>query len=335
VTAYASLGTASPCDGTAGSFIKYKKISIRVTWLRMEPNTAPVRAETLLAPGASSFDPTKGNVGAKVLDALGAPVEGIGVTVTNGSVSRVQYTDDAGCAFFDGLTPGPYTATASASGYVASNGSFAPSQPASVTQGFTTPVAFDYDLKGSLAAKLGDPGYPVPANVPLSIGNTALLPDGHSAFAGTGDTRTLTDRFPFASGYTLWAGSCLDADPEGTSGSGPYFPSATRGTPVQATTSGAPPVTAVVMAQVRVTVRRDSSGVPIANANVRGAHAGSAFCDFPEDYLMGVTDTNGELRASMPWGTWNLTVTGYGLATAVTPVFDPITGSFDVEVRVL
>jgi hypothetical protein len=37
----------------------------------------------------------------------------------------------------------------------------------------------------------------------------------------------------------------------------------------------------------------------------------------------------------MPWGTWNLTVTGYGLATAVTPVFDPITGSFDVEVRVL
>ena len=32
VTAYSSLGTASPCDGTAGAFIKYKKVSIRVTW---------------------------------------------------------------------------------------------------------------------------------------------------------------------------------------------------------------------------------------------------------------------------------------------------------------
>ncbi len=334
VTAYSSLGTASPCDGTAGSFIKYKKISIRVTWPRMEPNTAPVRAETLLAPGASSFDPTKGNVGAKVLDALGLPVEGIGVTVTNGATSRIQYTDDAGCAFFDGLNPGAYTATASAVGYVASSGSFAPSQPVSVTQGFTTPAAFDYDLIGSIRARLGSSGYPVPGGVPLSLGNTALLPDGHHSFAGTGDTRTLTDRFPFASGYSLWAGSCLDADPEGNGGSGPYYPTATRGTPVKATTVGVPPEQAVVMAEVRVTVLSNSSGLPIMNAPVRATHAGSAFCDMPESYALGTTDGGGEVRVSLPWGTWDFTVDGYAVVTPVTPVLDPVTGDFDIEVRV-
>jgi type II secretory pathway pseudopilin PulG len=335
VTAYSKLGTASPCDGTSGAFIKYKKIAIRVTWERMESSTSAVRAETLLAPGASSFDPTKGNIGAKVLGAQGQPVEGIQVTVTDGATSRVQFTDDAGCAFFEGLDPAEWTATAQSTGYVASNGSFTPSQPASVTQGYTTPVAFDMDQVGSLRVSLGSTEYPAPADVSVSLGNTALLPDGHQTFTGSGTPRDLVDRFPFASGFTVWAGSCDDADPEGTNGAnGPYYPTATRGT-AHLASSGVPTPVTVAMAQVRVEVRRDSTGDPIDNAQVTATHAGAAVCDTPESFVIGTTDSSGEVKASLPWGTWDFTVAGYGNAYAVTELLEPTTGAYSIEVRVL
>jgi type II secretory pathway pseudopilin PulG len=335
VTAYSSLGTASPCDGTSGSFIKYKKIGVRVTWERMESSTSAVRAETLLAPGASSFDPTKGNIGAKVLGAQGQPVEGIQVTVTDGATSRTQFTDDAGCAFFEGLDPAEWTATAQSTGYVASNGSFTPSLPASVNQGYTTPVAFDMDQVGSLRVSLGSTEYPAPADVAVSLGNTALLPDGHQTFAGTGTPRDLTDRFPFASGYTVWAGSCDDADPEGTNGSnGPYYPTATRGTAYLAS-SGVPTAVSVPMALVRIEVRRDATGDPIEDAQVSATHAGAAVCDTPESFSLGTTDSSGEVKASVPWGTWDFTVAGYANAYAVTELLEPDTGVYSIEVRVL
>lgn len=335
VTAFSSLGTASPCDGTAGAFIKYKKISIRVTWPRMKSGTSPVRAETLLAPGASSFDPTKGNIGAKVLNALGQPVEGIAVTVTGSATNRVQYTDDSGCAFFDGLTPGSFTVAASASGYVTSRGEFTPSQPASVVTGTTTPIVFDYDLVGSLAGRLGTPDYPAPASVPLSIGQTALLPDGTVAYAGTGDVRTLTNLFPFASGYTMWAGSCVDADPQGASTAGPYYPTATRGTPIKAATAGAPAVVDIPMATMRIQVVRDATGDPISGVSVTSTHSGSAFCDFSETYAMGATDAGGRIQASLPFGSWDFTAAGYSLAAPVTVIFQPGAGEYYVEMRVL
>ncbi|MCA0330093.1 MAG: carboxypeptidase-like regulatory domain-containing protein [Actinobacteria bacterium] len=333
VTAYSSLGTASPCDGTAGAFIKYKKVSVRVTWPRMKQGTASVRAETLLAPGASSFDPTKGNIGAKVLDAKGLPVEGIPVTVV-GSVTRTQTTDDAGCAFFDGLTPGAFSVTANQSGYVTSAGVFVPTLPASVSQGNTTPVAFDYDRVGTLKLGLGDSSYPAPANVPVTIGNTSLLPDGHTSYAGTGTPRTLTNRFPFASGYTVWAGSCMDADPEGASTAGAYYPTATRGTAYQATTSGTPPTIAVAMAKVRIAVLDDATGSGIVGADVSAAHSGTAVCDFPESYSLGTSDGSGDLRVSLPWGSWDIAVAGRTVVGSPTWVLEPSTSEIYVEVRV-
>jgi len=334
VTSYSSLGTASPCDGTAGAFIKYKKISIRVTWPRMKTGTRSVRAETLLAPGASSFDPTKGNIGAKVVNALGQPVEGIAVNVTGSATNRIQYTDEAGCAFFEGLTPGSFTVTANASGYVTSAGVFTPSQPASVATGTTTPIVFDYDLVGSLRAGLGDSEHPAPANMTLSIGQTALLPDGHTAYAGTGTPRQLTNLFPFASGYTMWAGSCTDADPEGVSGAGAYYPDETRGAAIQATTSGTAPVVGIAMAKVRVAVISDSTGAPVVGATVTTAHAGTAICDLPESYSLGATDGSGVVKTSLPWGTWDFQVSGYGLSYPVTPTFAPDSDEYYVEVRV-
>ena len=132
VTSYLSTGSTSPCDGSASSFIKYKKISIKVTWPTMPATTDGVRAQTLLAPNVSSFDPSLGNVGAKVVNALGQPVEGIMVTLVGGTTNLAQFTDPDGCAFFDSLPAASYTATANSSGYVASSGVNQPTVPATV-----------------------------------------------------------------------------------------------------------------------------------------------------------------------------------------------------------
>jgi len=332
VTSYLSSGSASPCDGSASSYVKYKKVSIKVTWPNMPATTDPVRAQTLLAPGVSSFDPTLGNVGAKVSNALGQPVEGILITLTGGTTSLAQYTDESGCAFFDSLSAGSYTAAASTSGYVSSSGLSQPTQPASVNAGTTTPVAFDYDRQGSFLVALGDSSYPAPAAVPVELGNSSLLPDGTQTVTGTGTPRTIASRFPFPSGYTLWAGSCADADPEGASGSGPYNPSASRGSATLATSTN-PPTKTLDMAKVRVVVL-SAAGVATAGVSPVITHSGTAPCDVTESYTLTSTNNNGESFASLPWGTWSVTVPGRTLTAAVTPVFHPTTSEIYVEVRV-
>jgi hypothetical protein len=332
VTPYLSSGSASPCDGSSSSFIKYKDINIKVTWPTMPSTTDPVRAQTLLAPNVNSFDPTLGNVGAKVVDALGKPVEGILVTLVGGTTNLTQFTDPDGCAFFDSLPAASYTATATATGYVASTGSNQPSVPATVSSGATTPIIFDYDKQGSFTVQLGDSTYPSPAAVPVGIGNSSLLPDGTQSVAGTGSTRTISNIFPFPSGYTVWAGSCADADPEGKNAVGPYYPSSVRGAAVMASATNPPSVTPL-MAKIRVAVLT-ASGSVVSGAIPTLAHAGTAPCDFPETYSLNPTDSNGEVRASMPWGTWDVTVPGRTVIAPVTPTFTPGTNEIYVEVRV-
>ena len=337
VTSYSSLGTASPCDGTAGAFIKYKKISIRVTWPRMKSRHRSGAGGDAARPGRLELRPDQGQRGRQGAQRARPARRGhLGHASTGSATNRVQFTDDAGCAFFEGLTPGSFTVTAAASGYVTSTGLFTPSQPASVATGATTPIVFDYDQVGTLAARLGSDEYPAPATVPLTIGQTALLPDGTVAYAGTGDERTLTNLFPFASGYTMWAGSCLDADPQGAGTAGPYYPTATRGHAHQGHDLGlAAPVMDIEMATMRVAVVRDSTGDQLSGVTVTAAHTGAAFCDFPETFALGTTDGGGEFKASMPYGSWSLTAAGYTLVAPVTMVFEPGAGEYYVEMRVL
>ena len=332
VTSYLSTGSSSPCDGSASSFIKYKKISIKVTWPTMPATTDAVRAQTLLAPNVSSFDPTLGNVGAKVVNALGQPVEGIMVTLVGGTTNLAQFTDPDGCAFFDSLPAASYTATANSAGYVASSGVNQPTVPATVSSGATTPIIFDYDKQGSFNVALGDTTYPAPNAVSVGIGNSSLLPDGTQSVLGTGIARLITHSFPFPSGYTVWAGSCADADPEGKNALGPYHPSSIRGAAIMASATNPPTVTPQ-MAKVRVVVLT-AAGAPVVGVTPVLTHAGTAPCDYPEAFTLANSDANGQSLASMPWGTWDVTVPGYTLTAAVTPVFHPSTNEIYVEVRV-
>ena len=60
----------------------------------------------------------------------------------------------------------------------------------------------------------------MPNAVPISLGNTHLLPLGVMPTSGSGNPRTITGLFPYADGYQTWAGACSDADPQGVSPSG-------------------------------------------------------------------------------------------------------------------
>ncbi len=333
ISTYLSNGATSPCDGSGNASVKYKKIAIRVTWPQMAPGTKSVRADTLVTPSASVYDPSKGNIAVKVLDANGKAVEGVMVRSQGSVDNHVQYTDDSGCAFFDGVSPDEYTVTASLTGYVSSAGATTPNAVTTVTSGNTSSVAFDYDHAGALDIALGDSGYPVPSNVPVSLYNTALLPDGTTTYAGNGATRTITTLFPFASGYSVWAGSCADADPAGVEGgTTPYHPGGVRPAAVRTSATGSPGAT-VDMARLRVAVL-DNLGVAIPGAQVQATHAGTATCDMTESYNLGSTDGGGQLKASLPWGTWDFTVPGRTVTTPVTLNFDPSGSEVYVEVRV-
>jgi len=334
ISTYLRNGASSPCDGSGNASVKYKKIAIRVTWPRMAPGTKSVRADTLLTPSASVYDPSKGNVAVKVLDANAKPVEGVMVRAAGSVDNDVQYTDDSGCAFFDGVTPGAYTVTATLSNYVSRAGLAVPAASTTVTSGNTSSVAFDYDLAGALDVNLvADANYPPPANVPVELYNTALLPDGTVSYAGTGATRTLATLFPFASGYSVWAGSCTDADPAGVSGgTTPFHPGGVRPSAVMTSASGSPG-SVVQMAKIRVAVLT-TLGSAIPGSQVQATHAGTATCDATESYNIGSTDGGGQLKASLPWGTWDFTVPGRTVVSPVTVNFDPSGSEIYVEVRV-
>ena len=333
VTDYAA-GAASPCDGSQVQAIVYKRVSIRVTWPNMVAQ--PVVASTLLAPSAASFSPTLGNIGVKVVDAASLPVYGALVNISSGTSSYSTYTDDQGCAFFDSLLPASYTVTASNEGYVAPNGSTTPSQTSVVNSGTTTRVAFSLDRAASITVNMPVGTYLPPQTVPVALGNSSLLPNGSVVMPGSGPTRLVGNLYPFLSGYTVWAGSCSDADPEGQimvsgASTGAYYPGASRGPAVSVTSGSA--TTGVVMAQVTATVLT-SAGVAAVGAQVVATHTtanGSTDqgCPVPESWTLGITDANGQVSASLPWGDWQFSATG---ATApVTTVLAPATTPYAVS----
>ena len=94
-----------------------------------------------------------------------------------------------------------------------------------------------------------------------------------------------------------------------------------------------PPTVTPQMAKVRVVVLT-AAGAPVVGVTPVLTHAGTAPCDYPEAFTLANSDANGQSLASMPWGTWDVTVPGYTLTAAVTPVFHPSTNEIYVEVRV-
>jgi hypothetical protein len=288
--------SAGACDAPSGSDPAYLRVNVSVTWPVMS-GTAPVDAHTIITPPVGTYDEATGHVAVRVLDRDAQPVSGVQIALS-GTESASQFTNSDGCVFFAFMTPGGYTATASAAGFVSDQGVATPAQPVSVVQGAISSLLFAYDHAAtlSLTPTGKDSGAPAPADVPLVLFNTSILPTGLINRAGTGIPRSVDGLFPYASGYSVWAGSCADADPAAhIDGTRPDAIAVDPGL----TTSGS-----VLMPEVLVEVTE--AGLPSPGQAITASHAPASGCPGGETYSVGVTDVDGRLTFAVPYGTWTL-----------------------------
>jgi hypothetical protein len=272
--------------------------------------TKAVASQTVIVPPAGSYDLETGHIGVKVLDQSGAGVAGIPVLATGpGGFSDTEVTQSDGCAFFGFLDPGTYTVKLSSAGYVTDQGVSSPTQNVAVTVGTITSLQFNYALASTLDLTMsGAFGGTVPTSVPVTVGNTNLLPTGTKVITGSGNPRSVGSLYPFTAGYQVWGGSCLDADPQAqkVDGSGAYYPGATRAAPI-GVQPGLHSLGTLTMGTASITVTGPGS---TAGLTVIGTHAADAGCSGGTTLTLGLTDSTGKLTAAIPYGTWTFTVSG-------------------------
>ncbi len=298
--------TSGPCNGVT-SDPQMLRVRVTVTWATMH-GLEPVRSDTQLTPPVGAYSADSGHIAVTVLDRDGGGAFGTSVQIT-GPATQSQPTNDDGCAFFAFLTPGTYTVSLNSVGYVDRQSTQNPSQTVGVTVGNVSSVQFDYDQAASLDLALTpDAGGAVPSDVPITLGNTSFLPIGVKTYAGTGATRTIGSLFPSGDGYTAWAGSCADADPEGqiVSGGGAYWPDAQRA-PAFETTPGGATTGSVALKSASISVLAGGL-TPVSGATVIATHAADQSCAAGETYTLGTTDAGGLLTAALPYGTWTISV---------------------------
>jgi hypothetical protein len=240
-------------------------------------------------------------------------------------------------------------------GFVDAQGVEFPSRSVVVSSGQIKPVEFDYDKASTVVVTLASPeGGPIPNALPVTLGSTAFAPLGTRIFTGTGATRHIANLFPVLSGYTAWAGSCADADPEGkepiivgpdAGGELPYWEGATRTDPVHAEPGSSANVT-IELSTVNITVMRGTGNPsPDPGRTVRARHVADTGCPSPGiDMVIGTTDAAGNISTALPYGRWYFQVnsrTAIGNYTNYNAVIDPRNalpgdpaGPFNVVVRV-
>jgi prepilin-type N-terminal cleavage/methylation domain-containing protein len=322
--------TSGPCQAPPGSNLAYLAVAVSVSWPNMA-GVKPPQANTVVAPPVGTFDPNNGHIAVTVRDFAGNPQDGIDVTISGASVNDTQTTANDGCAFFAYEPPGPYTVSLSEPGMVSDQGVASPSQSATVQTGSIVSVQFQYDTAASLIVTLaGNTGGVVPNNVPLGLWNTHTLPAGVKMFPGSGNPRTITGLFPFSDGYEVWAGSCLDANPEGTDSSGTViYPGAQRLGPLTTPPGGTTPAT-LNLPEVLVTTQT-AGGVLRPGVVVTATHVAPTAplietgCPSGETYVLGTTNASGQLLAALPFGSWNITAPGSTPSSAVG--LSPLNGS--------
>ncbi len=315
--------TSGPCQAPAGSTLAYLSVKVSVTWANMT-GVAPPRSQTVITPPVGTYDETNGNVAVTVRNAAAAPQAGVPVEIAGPDGTFTQTTTSDGCAFFAYKEAGAYVVSLDRLGFVNDQGVTTPSQPASVQSGSTVSLQFEYAAASTLNLTLQNAGgAPLPSSggVPVSIGNSHLLPAGVVAEPGTGATRSIGGLFPYADGYQVWAGACSDADPEGIQPiGGPYYTGASRVAPISVA-EGAASAGTVAMPALAVATST-TLGLPRGGVQVTATHVPTSYdpvsgvgtdsgCPTAETYVLGTTDpVTGLLTTALPYGTWSISAAG-------------------------
>jgi prepilin-type N-terminal cleavage/methylation domain-containing protein len=319
----AAGSTTSSCDVPPGSGLAYKRVTVQVTWPNMA-GVAPVASQTVVTPQFGLYDTTDGHVAVQLSDRDGDPLSGQVVNLA-GSTNATQRTQD-GCAFFAFLTAGAYTVTPAAAGYVDRQGE-QPALGTSVVGGQVTKVLATYDLAATLQITLRPPaGAFVPDGIAVTVANDHLDADTKQ-FAGSGSPRTVGPLFPYADGYSVWAGDCADADPVYHGGArGPILPTDPGGT-----SSGSADLDAVEV------IVQDRNGNAVVGAQVQAVNQAGTGCSTAGRTLTSpgaVTGPGGRLLLALPYGTWRLEATGR-LGTPATVTLDPVSPTIEQKVVTL
>jgi hypothetical protein len=327
--------TTGPCNGTNEN-PELLRVHVLVSWPSMR-GVVPVVSDTTLAPPVGAYSTNSGHIAVEVLDATGAGEFDTPVQISGPMVQSAPTNSD-GCAFFAFLTPGTYVVSLNTVGYVNRQSVENPSQNVAVTVGNVSSVQFDYDQAATLSLTFGaDAGGTIPADLPVTLGNTQFVPTGAQAYPGSGLSRSIGSLFPATDGYTVWAGSCADADPEGQqpNSGGPYWPGGQRDSPLSTSPGGT--VSGTVDVKTASITVKGTGGVALVGATVVATHAPDQSCATGETHQLGTTNATGQLSAALPYGTWQLSVTGHSaLTTWPSVVLDPTavtTPTVEVDTR--
>jgi type II secretory pathway pseudopilin PulG len=332
----APSATAGPCDTGGGGAPAYLRVTVMVTWPNMH-GVQPVQSQTLVAPPVGAYSANSGGVAVSVRDAQAQPQNGTLVTLSGSSTSS-QYTTADGCAFFAYQTPGSYTVKLNMPLFVDGQGTPNPTQTVTVVAGSTVSAHFDYDLGATLSLTLiGSSGGLPPDGLPVTVGNSHLLPIGTRVIAGqVGAVRIVPNLFPYSDGFELWAGDCADSDPLGTDPNGvPYYPGASREEAIDVS-PGATSTGTVTLQSVQVRVR-DSGNKPVVGAVVTVSHLADNGCPTGKSFtLPGATDNAGKLDTALPYGSWTFAANGRSPVGSwpINQLAPPASSTLDVDVTV-
>jgi hypothetical protein len=192
-----------------------------------------------------------------------------------------------------------------------------PSQTASVTVGQTTSLPFSYDNAGTITVTGYTPAAPPPATgLRVSVANTGLQPSSQYSFPV--GTTTLTPLYPYASGYTVFAGNCTDNNPLGKDTNRTLFYPTAAPVPLSVPPGGNVSTTVPLYA-VSVHAQNSSAiavaGGPTTAAEMTGLPAPySAVCtsgtatSAAAPLTLQTTDASGNSVTALPLGHWTITV---------------------------
>jgi prepilin-type N-terminal cleavage/methylation domain-containing protein len=297
----------SECDDGTGDELDYLKVRVNVTWDRM--SGTGISLATILTPPKGTYSITTGNIGVKIIDAHGEPAASHTVTIMGPwpmTTEKDGTSGPDGCAIFAQLAAGAYTITVDDPGFVDLFSTQTATRTASLQSGQMYRPAIEYDEAATIAVTFvtmtSPPLHMIPTDIdeiPLSFANNGL-PDAGSIFrTGTGNPR-LVPLWPFLSGYQIWAGNCLEADPQDT---GQQRADAVIANPDVPFTS-----TQVYLAPLKVTGAGNGN---TSSRTVYAQHDPDNSC--PDGWpgtnkiKLGVAGSGNALLTSLPYGTWKLT----------------------------
>ncbi len=329
-----SAGSEAGC-GSGGGQLQYKRVNVTVSWAGMRESTAPVRADTAIAPGRKLNDPGLGTILVSVLGASGTGSSGVTVSAVpaspaNGAVALTETpraTDEQGCSYLLKVQPGNYTLTVSRTNYVDTTQSATATTTVGVAAGAAASAAFQYDLAGlftlTYAGNVATGSTIIPSNLSTTLRST------YGLFTSTASSNARTrsvSLHPFSAGYEALAGKYL---PPSAGSDGCVSPDPAAWT--TAATDGAVGQTLPSVAAVP----GGTAGLPVpmgvfqvsglanqfvsATSAVAAPEAQDPGCAVGMTFAFGKLPSGATAQLALPFGSWRLS-SGSSSGSQTTPV---------------